>query len=450
MESVKRLAVLTIALALAVGAAMPSVFAAAETVYPSDSFEPYLTFENLADFAIDGDKYAFAQNFNGESEILVYTREKDSEFGTLETLCENNYEIANLETEDGTYYYSDASGAVYKDEGIKLKDEDEYEFNRESRVNSGSYTYDLTDGTLSVVHFPDLDTKQFEGTYSKLKKYGESVYVIKENVLYSLNGTEESPVSTAFRYYNFDSTGKIEIGTSADKLKVHSLTLVKIEAGAYLTRVDLTDLNGAYFTAEITQKFSKTQYGVLLCTSDEAAIIGIKNHAYVTSRDKVTALSAEEASQLLTFETKCGYDDGATITGNRIYSKPFVSDGTTAADGEKVTGLKVSVIRQIDSEILGFTFFEVLYSYGGTTRTGYVAHGFLSPTLKEDTPPGAYPGEDNPDYSEKDNVTTVVIVLVLVVLVLAAVGYLTYIGTSDKRKNKKKQRNDDDDEDDED
>lgn len=445
MNSVKRLAVLTISLAIALFSATPALFAEAETVYPDETFEPYLTFENLADYAVEGDNFAFAQNLEGESVISVYAREKDSEFGTLTTLCRNEFEIADLDVNEGVYYFSDTSGGIYKDEGT----ETEYEFVKTNRIDYNEFiSYSLIDGVLKVINLEEDLITTLEGSYKKIKKYGETVYVIKDDVLYSLNGTTLTAVNTAFRYYDYEKTSSIEVGNTADLLKIHSFSFVKIDAGAYMTRVDLTDLSERYFKTDSTQKTTKPVYALLLCTVDDAIIVGVQNYAYITSSKWVTALSVEENKLLYTEEEHCGFDDGATITGNRIYAKPYVSKGLTAADN--ATGHKVSVIRQIKSDILGYTFYEVLYSLGGATRTGYVAEGFLTPTLKEDTEPGVYPGEDNPDYSEKNNVTTVVLVIALVVAVLAAIGYLTYVGTSDKRKKKKKSARDDEDDDDED
>ena len=100
----------------------------------------------------------------------------------------------------------------------------------------------------------------------------------------------------------------------------------------------------------------------------------------------------------------------------------------------------VKVTGKLHSDILWADFYEVEYSFDNNgkeeTVKGYVIAGLLT---GDNVNESATPNE-NPDanYTEKNDVRTVLLVLMVVILVLVVIGYLLWLVTSDKYRNKKK------------
>ncbi|MCX4287841.1 MAG: hypothetical protein OSJ68_11260, partial [Clostridia bacterium] len=111
-------------------------------------------------------------------------------------------------------------------------------------VTIGNYTYNLTGTTLKVADFEGSEIQPFEGEYYSLKQFGNKAYAVKDNVLYEFEGVRQ-PTSISPEYYDYSVTEKINVGQTSDALKNYkALTFVTVKAGAVMTAVDLTSLEG--------------------------------------------------------------------------------------------------------------------------------------------------------------------------------------------------------------
>lgn len=388
--TVKRIAILTISLLLAITASGgAAAFAAqSETKYPQKSeFIKPLEFTSLADYAVEDDKYTFLQ---GDKVYL--------------------FENGELTTDDF--------------------DSEIYKFNpSRQEITSGNYLYYFDDdGALTVFNKSSKQFTTFEENYSDLKIYGEIVYAVSENVLYSFPDGEPQKIN--LDYYDYSLTQKISVGNTADVLKNgYTLKFVDIAEGSYMTQVDLTTLDGAQFDASETVKTEKKITALLLCFTGNAAVIALGEKSYILHSDDV----GENTSVKYTFTPEF---KAATILGDDIYSAPYVFTPPALSGAMNKV---VEVESKIDcSDVLDFVFYKVKYTEAdGAEKYGYVTSGLLS---------GIYITADNkdpseitdPKYSEETDTKTILLILAVVVLILAAIGYLAHVGTSGRNKKSKK------------
>lgn len=407
----KRLFLFTIPLCTAlVFGGTYSAFAEGETIYPEDEeFTKTLTFTSLSDYAIEGDRYAFAE----DNQVYVYQN------GSLEThsIGEN---VLSLDSSDGNIYYSTKNG-VYN---LSDNSTSEHSFQATTDITIDGYNYYFdSDGLLTIYNKANKSATTLEGNYSLLKEYSSKIYAICENVLYSFNGFERTAVT--LQYADYTATVGLESGSIKEGLTNYTLTFVTLEAGSYITQIDLKSLgdtlneNG---TAK-TYKTSEKQTALLLCYSGNSAVISMGDESYITLKSKVKETT-------FTYSEDIEFEN-ATITGNRIYASPYVVDGTAVLDNAQ--GLTVKVKHKLSYEnVLGYTFYEVEYSEGEITKTGYVAKGFLTEYIFEDNEELNEVTDNN--YTEDNDIRTVLLVLGVVILVLVAIGYVGFVATSPKRK----------------
>mgnify|MGYP001028679976 FL=1 len=416
--------------------ALPSLFggvsasaAGGATNYPQyTEFVKSLEFSSLTDFAVNGDEYAFIEH--GETFDSVKLHKGDSltthEFGEGEILTA-------LDCADGKFYYSlkneESGDKVYSLPDKAESDHTMPEAEAKTTIVLGDYIYKLSNTQLTVAYIDETDhskdfLKTLDGEYKNLKRFGDAVYAVKSNGLYSFDGSEEKLLE--FKYIDYSSTLEIAVGsTQTDLTANYSLKFVTIGAGSYMTEVDLTNLGGEHFEAKQTQLIAEDTLALLLCYTGNAAVVAIGEKSYVTLKTSVT-----ETEQTCTTEPEFGH---ATVTGNRIYASPFVIVGTSVLF--PATGAIVEIKNKIEHEVLGSAFYEVEYADAdGNKHIGYVTEGFLTEYIIEDNkPPYEYP---DPNHSEKTDTRTVILILLVVILVLAAISYIAYVLTSDKRKKK--------------
>lgn len=384
-----------------------------ETRYPQDSdFIKSFTFTDLADYSVGEGTYAFAENKN------VYVCE-----GNDRTVYSFEKAITRLDCNEGVFYCYDGE-SVYS-----LPDKEVTQHTvpvASNEIGAGNFTYKL-DGALKVSDWSNNSVYTFEGSFSNLKKYDGTVYAQSENVVYKLTGNTAELIDLS--YADYTSTKYIAVGECADRLKNYtSLEFVEIDAGTYMTDVDLTSLDGNYFETENTSRTKEKQTALLLCRTGNSAVVAIGDTSYILLGEKAKTPSGK---------INCFVEpefENATVTGSRIYASPYVIIGTSAL--ANASGTIVSLTRKLVFEgVLGSAFYEVQYrTEGGSIKTGYVADGFLTEYIIEDNKPPAV--VDDPEYSEDSNLKTVLIVFAVVVLALAAVGYLAYVSTSGKAKKK--------------
>ncbi len=417
----KKFAALTITLATVLAAAGGTTAYAAdgETVYPEDSeFIKTLTLTSLTDYAVEDGLYAFA---DGKT-VKVYDNGNYSE-----RAFEND--VLHIEIKESAIYCGCNDEKTYT---FADGTECEYTFTQTESNNEilyNGYYYFIDVNGMNV--FDKQETLTYEGEYSNLKRFGETVYAVKENKLYSFTGNQCEEV--VLEYADFSATAEIAVGQASTALKSYSpVKFVTVTEGAYMTAVDLEQLGGEYFVPVKTVKAAENTTALLLCYTGNAAIVSIGDNGYLVSKSKTQDATVE-------YSTEIPFENAQMLGGN-IYASPYVISGTVAFSN--ATDMKVKVIDRLDCEsILNSVFYEVEYTADGKSLKGYVAEGFLSKQIIED-----YKDPDHikdPEYSESNDTKTILIIFAVVLLVLAAIGYISYISANGKGKKKKKSKDKD-------
>ena len=425
----KRLALLTIPLLAAFAAGPLTAFAATDEVYPENDgdFISPLTFTSLTDYAIEDELFAFADG------------------NTLKVLNGNSYDsydvegaFTNVEIKDGEIYClldnTERQLVIGEGENYSFKVTEERVCDFKEPVNSlydkVSCLYFTNENGLNIFDSSTQKTTTYEGEYSNLKIYGDKVYAMKENSLYSFTGVEIAEVKP--EYAVKPKNIHIEIGQASSSLKKYaSVQFVEIGVGTVMTEVDLDEVSGEYFNALNVVKTNEKTVALLLSSSNDLAIVSIKDKAYAILKptEKMRNITVNYTSDI-PFDT-------AQISGGSIYASPFVAKGVEAFSFLSAAGIKVSVLNKIESEMLECVFYEVEYSFGESKITGYVAEGLLTPEIRED-----FEDPDlvnDPHYSDKSDTKTILIILAVVVLVLAVILYVSHVSAKKKKKNKKEE-----------
>lgn len=443
---------LTIALALACGAAISSAgsaFAASEgneTYYPQD-FDRTLAFDSpLKDYAIYNNTYAFA---NGTS-VFVISDDDNGERSL--TPYAHTSEIAALDyDENGDLYFKDIMSGVYFYSGSKpTVCEDGHEFQKltRSRIElTEEVFYTLNNEGVLTYWNEGNDSEVGEG-FSIMKQFGGVIYAVKDNVPHKIDGSAAEPIGLS--YTDFNGADNIYSGETWDKLKTFNGEVVtaQIKDGAYYTQID-AEKSGEKFSSVRTQKATGNTPCLVLCESGNASLVSIGGDLYITAKDNLVE-TAECRSNT----------DGKTyyaIEEVGVYTAPFMSGCTRTATLKSGAAHKVTVLEKFVHTVLGAEFCKISFTEDGESVTGYVAANFLTPYdfSAEDNKPTTG-GDVDGDYGT--NTTTVLLVVLIIGLVIIAVLYIVLVGfkrdkTSGKNKKKKRRPEpedfDDDEEDDE-
>lgn len=396
--------------------------------YPS-SFLTVPTFENLEDYAVGEGKTLFLQ----DNTIYEYGNERAITY-------ENSRKtVTRLYFEDA-FYYETNDGKVYALKNFNADDNEEIEgFTSATKTDNiavGDYIYFFSGDGLYVTDKNHIDSAPAKlENFDNLKQYGDAVYAVKENVLYSLNGADSSPVKVE----DFKLTRQIKVGGAYQALTSSAsgnLDFVSLKNDKFMTEVylDKLDANSEYFETGDTVKIvvADTPTALLLYNvgngTDGLSIIAAGGKTYLihpenTSPKTVYALQDSE------------YKDG-TITMGYVYSAPFESVGTQITP-KLISGVTVKILGEVRKEAnaeLKDDFYLIEYTDGEETVKGYVRFGLLSTFTFNEDPPETTP-DPAPNYD--DVVKPVVLILIVLLLIAIAVGYIVYVGTSDKRKNRK-------------
>lgn len=423
----KRLALLAISLLTAITAFgnVAAYAAESDTIYPSDEdFIKTIEFGALSDYAVCDGVFAFAE----EQKVSVINDGNLTEY-------EFGAKVTAVDCAEDTFYCA-VGDAVYSLPYAEGQDAAEHVMPGPVTVlNINNYTYRLNETTLMVADFSDLNDVKghtFEGEFKNLKQFGDSVYAMSENAVWTFNGAESEKL--VFKYADYTSTQSITVGQAATALKAYSEpAIVTVRTGAFMTETDLTSVPEKYFVTGETVTAKENTTAILLCTTGNAAVIAIGMDCYVLLSSNVE-LTDESCYSAPDYEYA-----KITAAGDRIYSSPYVSEGTAIMTG--AAGLIVKVLHKVEHAVLDTAFFEVEFTAkDGTTAKGYINGKFLikvDHVAEDDKKPGTV---TDPDYTEESNTKTILIVFAVVILVLAAVGYLAFTATSDKRKNKKEKK----------
>ena len=389
--------------------------------YPT-TFETVPQFENLEDYAVGGGKILFLENnkiseYGGES-TKHYPDEDNGETGISKT-------ITNIYFEGEEFYYRTDDDKVYAlknfHEATNPDKNPPIEFTSTTetdKITQGSAYYYYDNDVIYVLK-DHVDTP-LEG-FSNLKKYGETVYAVKENVLYTLNGTQPPK---EVKVKDLDLTKNIAVGNACDALTASAkpnLQFVSLTGGV-MTEVNLDALkeNPSTFTVGKTVKVNKTDTAILLYTEKQGAegisIVAVKGKTYLIHPDN-TKLNTVYLPQDLN-------KDG-TATEGYVYSAPIESAGTRIKNSEgqdTVVSGSIKIIKEIkksDYPVIDGDFYLIEYLDGETTVRGYVRFGLISTFTFNEEPPVA---TADPAETYEDLVKPVVLILIVLLLIAIAAG----------------------------
>ncbi|MDE7440077.1 MAG: hypothetical protein K2N23_06195, partial [Clostridia bacterium] len=379
---------------------------------------------------VEDDLYAFA---DGRT-VKVF---QDGEY------YERNFDhdVTDLDIKESKIYCGCADDKAYT---IPEKTECEYEFlQKRTRLEYNDYYYNSVGGKLYISNLldPEASPTSYDGEYTDIKLYGGKVYAIKENSLYEFTGAECKDLGPELKYldYSVADPDKISIGQARVALQTYpEIKFVEIQAGSFITAIGLTSekLSGSHFlppddfNGNVTQKTDETMTALLLCYTDNAAIVSIGKTGYIVLKTKVSEIQVD-------FSKQSEFEKAQIIIGGNIYISPYTG-GTIYSPN--ATGENVTVINKLVYEdVLETVFYEVEYTSGEKTVRGYVAEGFLSPTIifGDNVKPNEIP---DPNYSDSSDTKTILIILAVVLLVLAAIGYISHVSAKGKKKGKKKSK----------
>lgn len=429
----KKLAVLTISLLTAVLTLAGSVAFADEdhgiTFYP-ESFTKKLEFSALTDYAIGDTSYGFAEG--GTIKIVEN-----------ETLASYSFDfkVTALDYADGVYYYKDGNG-----NGFSLPDNESanHSFDVPAEFSLDNYNYYINDFGLNIIdkNKPSNEQEPPLADYSNLKQYGNNVYAVCGNTVYVLNGTQTKAIT--IDYIDYSDAKEIFIGgtlSALNNLDINSVKVATIRdftadgSPVYITEIDLDGLSDTYFRTKETYCIGEKNApaagtnALLLCESGNSYIVAIGSITYIMAKSGADVHAEAVLSP--------SYNSATLSVGGSAYTYylPFINANTQSYS--LTTGKNVTVIGMADKSsfpYLSYNFYIISYTEGEETVIGYVPEGYLSEFTFIDKEPQT---TVDPEYSEDDLVKTVVLILIVIALVLIALGYLIYVGTSDKKKKTK-------------
>lgn len=407
-----------------------------ETVYP-DTFVLDLNEQigELTDYAVDGNNVALASN------TTVYILSGESAERKME--YKQTDSIEKIDYADGCLYVKLWTGNTYAYSDLTTTAEHDFPAVKYSET-TGSVTYMLNNsGELKYFNTEDGTEVQLGDGFSKLKKYDDTVYAVKDNRPYVLDGYTASPIDLS--YFDFARADNIYSGTAPDSLKAgnYAVKTAMIKGGVYYTQIDLS-ATGERFKQIRTQKTDGDKPCLVLCESGNASIVVTNDGCYILKTDDALT----EIPYSLPYndwpQNAAGKRLAYAVEDANVYSCPYMSEATKTGKIKSGAEYPVTVTEKFTLDFMSTVFYRITYTDGdGNEASGFVAGNFLTAF--------DYAGEDlkptdggDKEFSYKNNVTTVVLVVVIVALVIVAVMYLSLAGAK-KNKNKKKTKKKEDD-----
>lgn len=419
---------------------------AEDTVTDGELYYPEFVSELVTEadcYAVNGSTFAIAEGYT----LHIYSGGSLSGYtysgGELEDYT-SSFEISDLYYDsEGTLYLFDGTDTyVYSDGAATLYDGDSSNFFNDNQTitSSDGLIFGIRDSQLRVTDMGTTVISLSDGTYSMLKQTDDVIYVIKDGSLCIIEGSTLDDITVSaltFEYADTTHGTSIAIGNSARLLQTtaESAEYVNVPAGQYVTRIDLTDLSGTYFTTieengVHTYILEEEMTALVLCTSGNAMIVADGDGtAYITKAVATTRSLTEEDAP---------FAGGQLLLEAGLYSSPYISEGTKIAT--LAEGATVSVLGQVTGDMLATNFCRVSYTDdSGNTVIGYVATGLLTEYEFVIPSDDELTEEWNEDYSEDNVIVTVVLIIVIVLLIIAGVAYLAYFSGANRR-NKKRQK----------
>lgn len=431
----KRLLFATASLCIAAAAvASPAAAFAAqpEPAYP-DIYGANLEFATLKDFAI-GDNCAAYTDGNT---IFYIENEDKTEYAV------SGKTFSALDCADGKFYYTlTGDNTVYSLPDKQPADYVMPNFSEPVEVSPNYYYYYTTE--TQVLMFLDKSKTEdsavaLEGC-TRIKKYNDTLYVIKDNSLKTLDGAETADYPVV--YSNYGMLERIPLGDAPEKLNTYSTfgqapKIVNIADGATATKIDPNKIDaakGMFPIESIDEARANTTWltegpALLLCETGSVRLIARGGDCYI-----LDAADATDFTQVPLTPAS----EGSTATVNAdeyAHSLPYMSNATRALKlrPSEVVDVLYFVSAE-DVPVLAHDFYLIKNADG---EYGYVAAEFLNDLSYPPIDEGGASQIPDPSPSDADNVRTVVLVLVVVALVLIAIGYMTWVITSKHRKVKK-------------
>lgn len=388
----------------ALPSAFPAIYgAAAQTFYDEGSFERELTFSSLTDYATDGENFAFA---DGGALILYVPQDGGQVSRPLE-------EDAVVRTEyDGGNLYLQCGGESYLFDGGLVPCD--YAFTEETVVKAGDYYYFLDGDELCALQ---SSVTRLGSGFSLLKACSSAVYAVKDGTVTLITGTEVFPLS--FPYTDFSAADTVAVGDTAEQL-LHGYAgkTVTVGAGAYCTEVDLSLLDGAYFTALGTFRLAEPLYGLQLCATGNASIVAASDGE--TVKTYLVATPAEDAFDDCP-SSESAFSAATVVADAAVYACPYACPATLLA--EIAEGTRVTVGGVYDWN--GRAFYRAVTEDG---CEGYIAADALAALPTEQAA-----STDGGERLQTVNAQTLTAVLVIGALSLAAIVYLAVAGARSGR-----------------
>lgn len=403
------------------------------TDYPAE-FVKYASegFENISDYAVSDNFYAFAEGNvisvieNGKDRIDYKT---DSTVTALD--CGENAE----------FFYKNGSGATF---ALATKQPAAHDFKELdlAGVYAGTFNYYLGNNGVPYVSDKSGDDAplKLEG-FSKIKKYGGSVYGIKNGAFMKFEGLDAAEAGGGISYTDLTAAKNVCFGDTVQSLKTlnaDAMHYVALKEGthAYVTEVDLNLISNnpqdTFLPAAKTYKIGAADGPA---TGKEAMLLAVSGDTYVIAADGVCYIM-NKANAGEPFEK--AFSSVAENTVMRVaidkacvYSSPFTCAGTKLADLTKNASVKVvGKVESLKLYVIEYT------AESGETVKGFAPYGYISEHAApiENDPPAT----NDPDYNEDSVAKTVVLIIAVIALIMIALGYLTFVATSSKRKDKKK------------
>ncbi|MDE7380438.1 MAG: hypothetical protein K2N14_05225 [Clostridia bacterium] len=448
-----------------------SVFAAEDvnkTVYPDNfecNLEEILTAKNddgsfktaIKDYAVYNNSVALAYN----TTVCILSPDKSGEIKHTDFMHEAPIAMLDCDGE-GNLYFTDTGNAgekgktyLYDTETKKatqpeklthdFQELDNYKIDISRNVY---YKLNKSDGTLTYCN--DGEDRFIGEGYSLLKKYGDNVYAVKDNLPYKIDG--ESATAISLSYTDYSGAGNIYTGTAAASLSSQNYTVKTaiVRSDAYCTQIDISHIDEK-FKQLSTTKTNGEKPCLVLCETGNASIIATNNGCFITATDNLTAYPYITPANDWKVDAN-GVRTAFAVDGAGVYSTPYMSDSTRIATLPSGSDKPVTVTEKFTLDFLNTTFYRVSFEEevvdtktGETTKrpvSGFVAADFLTPNdfAAEDKKPV---DSDDGGFKYDTNVTSVILAIIIVGLVLIAILYVTLVGSKKdgkvKPKKKKKQ-----------
>lgn len=448
--------VLTIALATVCGAAIistGSAFAAGgnETYYPEEvegvrenPFEEPLEFSAehpISDFAVDGDRLAFASGagifvlYNDENGERHLNDGKNNELNARSEIGKIDYADGNLYIEvknDNTYLFPDLTTPTE----FRIPVADEALYGKEVKLTTGEGYRISNDG---LHYFHGVEHTNLGDGYSMIKCYGDKAYAVKENALYLFNGGSEEKIDLS--YTDFSEADNILAGDAEKGLKSGSYKVewATIKAGKYYTEIDPRRFVDGKFVQLEGGKRTRKSGGVnclVLARSGNAVVVANDDGCYITAQSNIEPHEYTIPMNDWKLDGE-GNRYAYAIADCGVYSSPYMCDLTRLTTLKQGSSHRVEITEKFTLPFIKTVYYRVKYMEGEEEITGFVASNFLTEYSfsAEDNPPEEN-GDKEFDYST--NVVSVVLAIVIVGLVMIAGMYLFLVCTNKGKPKKKK------------